>query len=228
MRQMPNYRLGVQLSGPEKISYRHSEMIQKKLYSDIFRGTAIGEKVHKDKYSLFTYSILADKPRFDADGYASTNGQWIFRFASAYRDLLSLLESELQARPEIDLLGEGTLFEIKGIYREPLLNRNIFQAQPILAISPEKEILIPQDDKYFEALNVTLLRKWEFFFGKSGNRLKSIKFTRPPRQKRIQYKNRNLTCFAGSVKMQGKEETLKFAQCVGLGHLTSCGLGMLI
>lgn len=228
MRQIPDYRLGVQLSDPKKISYRHSELIQRKLYSDVFRGTAIGEKVHTDKYSLFTFSILADKPRFDTDGFASTNGRWVFRFASAYRDLLSLLESELKARTEIDLLGQGALFKIDGIYREPLLNRNIFQAQPILAIAPDKKMLGPQDGNYFDALNISLLRKWEFFFGKAGNELQSIKFTRPPRQKRIQYKNRNLTCFAGSVKMQGKDETLKFAQCVGLGHLTSCGLGMLV
>ena len=229
MQDIPNYRLGIQLSGPGKIPYRYSEQIQKKLYNDVFRGSAIGEKVHADKYSLFTFSLLAGNPRFDKDGFASIDCKWIFRFASAYRDLLGLLESELTNREEIDLLGQGTPFQINNIYREPLMSRNIFQAQPIFTADRDKKVLRPQDEEYFNSIKTTLEKKWSFFFGEEcPGELKGLKFTKNPRQKKIQYKNRRLTCFAGPVKLQGEEGMLKFAQCVGLGHLTSCGLGMLV
>lgn len=228
MRELPNYRLAIRLYGPTKISYRYPEMIQTQLYSSIFRGSIIGEKVHQDKYSLFTYSLLADRPVFTQSGFKSNNGKWIFRFSSAYKELVSLVETGFSGN-KINLLDEYNTFEIQGIYKEYILDRNIFQSQPILVISKDRKILRPEDQEYFRAIQINLERKWKFFFGSSAEQeLKKLQFTRPPRQKRIQYKNRRLTSFAGGVKLQGGRDIIKFAQCVGLGHLTSCGFGMLI
>lgn len=228
MLKVPDSRLAVKLSGPEMIDYSYLEEIQNLLYSQVFFGTAIGAKVHKDKFSLFTYSLLADEPIFRKDGFVSVDGNWTFRFASAYRDLLSILENYLNCKT-VELL-KGKTFEIKGVYKEPLMERNIFQTLPILVINRDKNFVSPDKDEFYVAIREGLYNRYEFYNGTrpNDNSIKSINFTQRPRKKLIAYKNRNLLSFAGSIKITGDQEVIKFAQCTGLGQLPSAGMGMLI
>lgn len=230
MKSLPDYRLAVQLSGPKKIPYNHQELIQNKIYSEYLFGTMLGEKIHKDKYSLFTYSLLANDPKFTKSGFVSQDGKWIFRFASAYRDLLQILENVFINYPTVELFPKY-VFKVRGIYKEPLMERNIFQSQPILEIDRKGEKFITPDNKeFFEAVVEGLYKRHEFFHGvrPRENAIKSIRFTKKPRQKLIAYKQRNLLSFAGPIKIEGDADVIKFAQCIGLGQLPSAGFGMLI
>lgn len=228
MKTIPDYRLAVQLSGVKSVHYSHFEEIQKKIYADYLFGTALGEKIHKDKYSLFTFSLLAAKPIFKKEGLFSTDGNWTFRFASAYRDLLLILENAFNCKT-VELL-KGYEFAVKGVYKEPLMVRNIFQTMPIFMTDKEKNFLTPRSELYYKGIIEGLYNRYEFYNNErpSEDAIKNILFMQKPRQKLIAYKNRNLLSFAGPIKITGDEELIKFAQCVGLGQMPSAGFGMII
>lgn len=116
---------------------------------------------------------------------------------------------------------------IVSINHEPFKNVNSFKIiSPVIINGTEKKYLNMMTDRYAftEAVETALEKRFEMWFG----RKETVKATFLNGRKRLlQYKGGNILGYSGRVILRGSPDMLKFAQCAGLGHNTSIGMGMI-
>ncbi len=220
------YRVAAFLAAPVKaeLPWGWRERAQRLVYGLL--GDS-GADVHGARYSLFTFSLLPREPVFGVRGLGSRAGRWVFRFASARRECAEAVYAKLLRMSALSL--GGVSFSLEGLQKEPLADKAVFIAQPIVVLRRDKNGFVPAEDPSFRVAVVdALARRYEFWRGEPVPGGFDFSFTGRPRQKLIQYRGRNLVGFSGTVKLSGPKEVRLFAQAVGLGQKPSAGLGMVM
>lgn len=229
---LPDYRIGVTLAGPRKVPYRIHECIQGFIYNHVLGGTELGDRLHAAHRKHFSFAMNPFDGKREVDGLVSKNGQWELRISSARQDLLDHMLKFFCEEQSIAIVPSGKPFEIVNLAKEQHLNRNLFYAQTVtvrtMGPQDQRRYLHSDDENYEVALIRSLQNCYFDFWGQKATDNIGIRFTTTPESRIIQYKNRNMLAYTGPVKITGDRDLIRFAQCVGLGHKTGCGMGLII
>lgn len=223
IKPIPSYRLLSMLRTSQKtvIPWTYRESLQGWIYKHM---GSIGEQIHSAPFSLFTFSLSAPSYKITKTGISSDT--WLLRLASAHQEVLDIMEQELTRGVELD--GE----KLSPV----VITKELFTDEPILSSSPivtfEKQTQkyqnpLKQDKEFCLAVAASLANRWKFFTGEPSPEIQ-FTFKEQPVARKILYRNRYLTGFEGMVELKTVPEVIRFAQCVGLGAKTSCGLGMVV
>lgn len=158
------------------------------------------------------------------EGLSSSSGTWILRIASAYEEVLTILEQA--AREGKVQIGDNE-FKTVLVAREPLHISSEYEVDSVLVFDKEKKFLLAWEDGYEEAIVGAIKNRWEFMYQTKAPEV-SFEFTEKPRVYAQNYKNRKLLTHHGTIHLESTPEMLKFIQCVGLGQKESCGFGMVV
>lgn len=232
----PRHRVAAKLAAPRGTALPWGWRGDGQRAAYLLMGRA-GDGAHGTRYGLFTFSLEPREPIYAAAGLMSACGEWVFRLASARPEILDAVEAALSdpgspgGRALAGLLGPRA--ELVDVAREPLpADRRVFRAQPILVFAREGEgpwaFLRPDHEGFPRAVAAALARRWEFWCGRKWVGRIEFSFAERPRQKLIQFRGRGLMAWAGLVRLEAPAPMRMFAQCVGLGHKPSAGLGMLV
>lgn len=224
MKEIPNYRLATFLHSNASIPWDYRELVQGWIYESL--KTPLGEKIHDDKYSLFSFSLIPMQPCADEKGLSSKTGLWIFRLASAYEEMLTTISSKLKQGSTLNI-GNQKLTVVETI-QEVLSNNSILEARPIVVVDiVTKKMLTPAEDNFSKFIIRGLEKKWEFCFRQEKS-LPQVKFNyaEPPYSRLAFYRGRRLLCYGGAVRLETSPEMLRLIQCAGIGMKSPCGFGM--
>jgi len=219
------HRLSIVLQTPPRAQVDNSyrELLQGYIYR-VLREQPFGDAVHSSKYSLFTYQLFPIGGE-RADGrLISTTGTWILRIASAYEEILNIVEEK--AYKNKITIGQ-TEFNTVLTAREPFNSCADFEVDSVLVFSKDKKFLLAWEPGYTEAVTTALAKRWEYLTNSQAPEIR-FEFTEKPIVKKEQYKRRYLLTHSGSIHIESTPEMIKFVQSVGLGHKTSCGFGMVV
>jgi len=174
-------------------------------------------------YKYYTYAFTPKEPAYTPDGLVSLNNIWSYKFGSADRKLLSLLETAFSAVGSVVIGGEK--FQVHDIKRIPLKNHGgVFYCLSPLTVKNGERYLTPENPEFNDAVVKALLNRYESWTGKKG--IASFRFLKPRR--RLEFFNEGrILGFSGKLELYGPPEIVKFAQAVGLGQKNSIGLGMI-
>ncbi|WP_054692406.1 CRISPR-associated endoribonuclease Cas6 [Syntrophomonas palmitatica] len=219
--ELPNYRLlGILRSESITMPWRYRELVQGWIYEHLGE---LGKTIHDAPFSLFTYSFSS--PTYAITDQGIKSELWCFRIASVYKEVLERLEQELNQGIELNNIYFTPLL----VSKELLVNQDRFASDPIIVFSRDKEkrFLNPIIDQDFgKAVAASLKKRYEYYTGKPSPEV-SFRFVTQPIARKLQYQNRRLIGFQGDIVLETTPEMRKFAQCIGLGVKTSCGMGMI-
>jgi len=223
MSDLPNCRLLGILRTPNKelLGWGYREHIQGWIYHNIGH---MADSIHKAPYSLFTFSLSASEYQVVNTGLVSDT--WMLRIASAHQEILDNLENKLARGMNIC----GIKFQPVIITKELLSSSSMLESNPIVTFhktSKKQRNPFKQVDEYQDAVTTALANRWFYHTGTPAPEI-LFTFRERPRPHKVQYKNRRLIGYAGGIELRSTPEIIQFAQCVGLGSKTSCGLGMVV
>lgn len=221
-KSIPDWGIVVYLHNDAPLDWNFRELAQKALYR-LF--SVAGRTAHADRYSLFAFSLRPVEPAATAAGLRSRNSAWVLRLSSARQDLLDQAMAALKEACALQV-GEYTL-RLSSVHGVPLVPRQVFDADPILAFRPDGSgFWDPDQPEFSAAVTAALARRWVHHTGRPfpGAAFRFLEWS----PKLAQYKNRDLLAFGGAVRLSAPAAVVRFAQCVGLGHKPSCGFGMLL
>lgn len=225
--RLPGYRVLAALAAEpgQSLPWAWRTDAQRFLYG-IFSGTLAGADAHRGRYSLFTFSLLPQKPVATPVGLESEDGTWLFRFASARKELLAMVYAALCPGGVLQLGAKS--FAVTGVIKEPIGDGASVSVQPVLAAKlRSRGFWTPDDPEYVRAVECALANRWEYATGRKAPEIR-FRFTSEPARKLIQYGGRDLLAFSGSARLDAPREIRLFAKHVGLGQKPSCGFGFAI
>jgi len=222
---LPKRRIAVRLKHEGAIGYDYPAQIQSTIYRS-FRLTSLGRKIHQARYSLFSYTLSPEKGVYLPEGLKSQNGKWVLRFSSALEEALDLFIVSIR---ENFMIGESCC-EVLGVYEEPLVDKDIFFAAPIVVFRKNEEANVYMewfDPEFPVGVEDGLSKRYEYL---TGEKMPEVKFCflKEPNKKLFRDKGRKLLGYSGEVVLKGPAIVKQFAQCVGLGRWPSAGMGMVV
>lgn len=221
--QLPHYRLLAMMEclKPGPIPWNYREQVQGWIYNHL---DDIGTAIHEAPFSLFSFSLVSPSYRTSAQGIIGST--WLLRISSAHQELLDKLEPKL----EHGLILGNTSLRPHLVTRELFCDSERLSSSPIVTMAKETKRYqdpIKQEQEFQAAVATSLANRWKFFTGTPAPEI-SFRFTDKPVSRKIRYKNRLMTGYEGNVELTTTPELIQFAQCVGLGAKTSCGIGMVV
>ncbi|NLI74797.1 MAG: hypothetical protein GX369_08595 [Euryarchaeota archaeon] len=220
----PERRIVLRLEHNGIIEYDYPAQIQATIYRS-FRLTNLGRKIHKARYSLFSYLLSPEKGIYLQKGFKSQNGRWVLRFSSALEEVLDLFIVSIR---ETFAVGKSTC-KVLDVCEEPLLDKDIFFAGPIVIFRKDAESVYMDwfDPDFQVGVETGLSKRYEYLTGETMPEVKFC-FLKEPNKKLFLYKGRKLLGYSGEIVLKGSAQTKQFAQCVGLGRWPSAGMGMVL
>jgi CRISPR-associated endoribonuclease Cas6 len=232
---LPNYRVKLVLENAKKelLPYDYRRQVRGLIFNlirnvdpDLYRDLC-EEGYGLQKYKLFTYSLRPDEGVYNEKGFASLNGLYFLRFASADGACLEAVEKAVFALNTVSL--NSRVFEILEVSRERLKERGgafrILSPVVVAARSGKKYLSLPEDEKDFlRAVKDATKKRYELRMKKKGDI--EVSFLNS-RRRLVQYKDGNILCFGGRVLIEADPEMIRFVQCCGLGQKSGIGMGMI-